>query len=529
VDVAALHDGLTHWAAARPQGEFALHGGRRLTYGEADAAANRLARALLDAGLRSGDRVAMLSRNSVEFALLYYAASRAGLVTVPLNCRLAPPEWRYILNDARARTILAAGEYLGAVDGLRAGLHTVEWFFAIDRAGRPGWEDLAQRTAAQPSTAPAHMVDPDDDLYQMYTSGTTGRPKGAVLTHRAVMANLAQIADILSITPGERSLVVAPMFHAAAVFTTFSCIAAGGSLYVLDEFEPLEVVRVLSEERIGFAVLVAAMIHACLVAAPEAARRRYDSLRLILYGASPIAEPTLRGAMEVFGCDFVQAYGMTEATVALTFLLPADHRQALAGTGAEGGLPLLLSAGRPLPGTEIRIVDEHDRPLPNGMIGEIVARGPQLMRGYFNQPEATAEALRGGWLHTGDAGVMDDERYLYVQDRVKDMIVSGGENVYPREVEEVLLRHPAILDAAVFGVPDERWGETVKAAIMVRAGIPVSSDAIIDFCRDKLGGFKRPRSVDFVAELPRNASGKVLKRVLREPYWQGHRRRVGGA
>jgi acyl-CoA synthetase (AMP-forming)/AMP-acid ligase II len=295
-------------------------------------------------------------------------------------------------------------------------------------------------------------------------------------------------------------------------------------LYIQGDFMPAEVVRALHEERIVYATLVPAMIQACLVTVPHVAESHYPDLRLIGYGASPIAEQTLRRAIEVFKCDFVQAYGMTETTAVLTCLSPADHQRALTEKPA-----LLLSAGRPVIGTEVCVVDEHDRPLPHGTIGEIIARGPQLMRGYWNRPEESAAALRGGWMHSGDAGIIDDEGYVYIQDRVKDMLVSGGENIYPRVVEEVLFQHPAIADAAVIGVPDAQWGETVKAIVVLRQGARATGEEIIDFCRSKLGGFERPRSVDFVEALPRNPSGKVLKRVLREPYWVGHQRHVGGA
>ena len=228
--------------------------------------------------------------------------------------------------------------------------------------------------------------------------------------------------------------------------------------------------------------------------------------------------------MQTFRCGFVQAYGMTEATQAVTFLFPSDHQRALTEKPE-----LLLSAGRAAVGTELRIVDEQDRPVANGTIGAIVVRGPQVMRGYWNRPEETASTCRGGWLHTGDAGTLDDEGYLYVQDRIKDMIVSGGENVYPSMVENVLAQHPAIADVAVIGVPDERWGESVKAIVVLRPGATATEAEIIDFCRSRLGGFQRPRSVDFVDALPRTASGKVLKRLLRDPYWTGHSRRVAGA
>jgi fatty-acyl-CoA synthase len=289
------------------------------------------------------------------------------------------------------------------------------------------------------------------------------------------------------------------------------------------EFNPAEVVRVLSEERIVAATLIPVMIQACLVMVPDVAQRRYDALRLISYGASPIAEATLRRALDVFGCEFFQGYGMTETTAVLTYLLPSDHDRALAGRPE-----LLLSAGRPVAGTELRIVDTAGAPLPLGGVGEIAARGPQLMRGYFNLPEATAEAMAGGWMHTGDAGRLDEEGYLYIEDRVKDMIVSGGENIYPHEIEQVLFEHPAVADAAVIGVPDDQWGETVKAVIVLRKDATATEEEIIDFTRGKLGGFKRPRSVDFASELPYNPSGKVLKRALRESYWAGHTRRVAG-
>ena len=325
--------------------------------------------------------------------------------------------------------------------------------------------------------------------------------------------------------PGERRLLVAPVFHAAgAVATAFRSVCEGGCLYIQTDFNPSEVIRALSEEHIVMAQLVPSMIQACLTTVADVAQRPYEDLCFIIYGASPIAEQTLRRAIAVFKCDFLQGYGMTETTSALTYLLPSDHRHALTQKPA-----LLLSAGRALLGTEVRIVDTDDNPVPNGTIGEVVGRGPQLMKGYWNRPEATAEALRGGWMHTGDAGVMDDEGYVYIQDRVKDMIVSGGENVYPRIVEEVLFQHPAIADAAVIGVPDERWGEMVKAVVVLREGMNATAEEIREFCRGRLGSFERPRSVDFVDARPRNPSGKVLKRTLREPYWAGQQRRVAGA
>jgi acyl-CoA synthetase (AMP-forming)/AMP-acid ligase II len=516
-----VHDYLDFHARRNAAAEFAVFGGRALSYADAQREANRIANAFVRAGLAKGDRVAVLAKNCADFALLYYGAFKAGVVLVPLNYRLVGPEWAYIANDAGARAVIARGELVGAIDAVRGDLRAAKRFVALDAAAPPGWESFADFVAGAPTTAPPVDVSEEDDVYQMYTSGTTGRPKGAVLTHRAVASNLAQFGSVLHLGPGDRYLIVAPLYHAAAAIGTFWCVSVGACAYIQEDFVPGEVVRAIAEDHIVAATLVPAMIQACLVHVPDVERRTFPKLRFVIYGASPISVETLRRAMEVFRCQFAQGFGMTETTAALTFLLPEDHERAL-----REKPELLLSCGRALPGTELKIVDAGGRELPIGEVGEIAARGPQLMRGYWNLPEATAEALRGGWMHTGDAGRLDEEGFLYIQDRVKDMIVSGGENVYPREVEDVLFGHPAVADAAVIGVPSARWGEEVKAVIVLRAGAAASEDDLVQFCRGRLGGYKCPRSVDFVPALPRNPSGKVLKRELREPYWKGQTRRV---
>jgi acyl-CoA synthetase (AMP-forming)/AMP-acid ligase II len=519
-----LHDFLDYRVREHGEKTFAIQDGRSLTYGQALVETNRLANALVEDGLQPGDRIGILSKNSIEYVLLYLAGSKTGVVPVPLNYRLAPREWQYILDDAGARLVLASNDFLKGMDLIRNDLATVGRFIAIDDPGTDNWETYQRWVAGRSTDAPERTITAEHDLFQLYTSGTTGYPKGAVLTQGAVTAALMQLGLEHQIRPGERVLIVAPLFHVAgANATAFPALVAGGCLIIQANFNPAEVVRALSEEQIGMALFVPAMIQACLTAVPDVGQRAFEHLRLIHYGASPIAEHTLRMAMDVFRCDFTQGYGMTEMTAAISVLSAADHRRALAGQPE-----LLLSAGRPVVGTEVRIVDAGDRPVPNGTTGEIVARGPQLTRGYWNQPEATAYNLRGGWMHTGDAGYLDDEGYIYIQDRLKDMIVSGGENVYPRMVEEVLYQHPAVAQAAVIGVPDERWGETVKAIVILRQGMEATAEEIMDFCRDKLGGFERPRSVDFVDTLPRTPSGKVLKRVLREPYWADQPRRVAG-
>lgn len=525
-----LHDFLDYRAREQGEVEFAVHGDRSITYRAAQAEVHRLANALINCcGLRSGDRIAILSKNSIEYMLLYFAASKVGLATIPLNYRLSPGEWSYILNDAGAQVLFAAGEYLQGVETIGSELKTVQEFIAIDGLdalsldGHLGWQTYQGFIANQPDTPPNRIVVTADDVFQLYTSGTTGHPKGAILTHQAVTTHILQMGLAHNIQPGERLLLVAPVFHVAALNAgAFPCLAAGGCLYIQSDFKPAEVVRALSEEKIGMAILVPAMIQACLTAVPDVAQRRYDDLRLIHYGASPIAEATLRRAIETFKCEFSQGYGMTEMSAAISILSWVDHQRAL-----REKPELLLAAGRPVLGTHVRVVDANDHDVPNGTIGEVLARGPQMMKGYWKLPEATEEALHGGWMHTGDAGVLDDEGYLYIQDRVKDMIVSGGENIYPRVVEDVLFKHPAVAEVAVIGVPDEQWGETIKAIVVLRPGMTTTAEEIMSFCQGKLGGFERPRSVDFVDTLPRTPSGKVLKRELREPYWAGQSRRVG--
>ncbi len=516
-----LHDFLDY--RAREQGDtlFAVQGDRGISYRDARDETYRIGNALVGGGLAIGDRVAILSKNSIEMALLYYACSRAGVVPVPLNYRLAAPEWAYIINDSESKLLLAEPEFCEAIAPQLSELETVQRRIAIGDGGGEweGWNTFVDRGEV---VDPGRHIEDGADVYQMYTSGTTGRPKGAILTHYALSSQLHQAAVGIAVRNRERVLVVAPMYHAAAGIMTFATVHAGGTLVIQEDFDPAAVVQALSEQDIAAALLVPAMIQFCLVAVPDVRERSYPSLRLLVYGASPIAEQTLRDAMEVFGCGFVQGYGMTETTAAATYLLAEDHERGLAGESK-----LLSSAGRALVGTDVAIMGAEDRILANGEVGEICVRGPQNMRGYWNLPQASEKALAGGWMHTGDAGIMDDEGFVYIQDRVKDMIVSGGENIYPREIEDVLYQHPGVAEAAVIGIPSEKWGEEVKAVIVAKPDVEVSAEELIDFCQERLGGYKQPRSIDFIDALPRNPSGKVLKKDLREPYWKGHDRRVG--
>jgi acyl-CoA synthetase (AMP-forming)/AMP-acid ligase II len=516
-----LHDSLDFTARETPDALCVECGPDRLNYRQALEHTNRLANALVSAGLAPGERFSVLAKNCLEYPFFYYAGSKSGAVPVPLNYRLAAAELAYIVQDAGSKLVVARGELVELIDSVRGELTEVKTWVSMDGPTPEGWINYRDWIAAQPDQAPEHRSANDDDLYQMYTSGTTGRPKGAILPQNSVAANLLQQMGPVPAHPGEHTLIVAPMYHAAAALTALGSISTGTSMLIHEDFSPADVVDALSTGGVTRTTLVPAMIQACLVLVPDAAERSYERLRLIIYGASPIAADVLKNAIDVFGCEFCQGYGMTETTAAVSFLTNADHQRALAGEPR-----FLLSAGRALPGTQIRIVDDNDESVPNGTVGEIVARGDQMMRGYWNLPEASSEALKGGWMHTGDAGILDDEGYLFIQDRVKDMIVSGGENIYPREIEDALFKHESVADAAVIGVPDEKWGESVKAIVVLRDGQSADGEDLIAHCKSLLASFKCPRSVDFSDVLPRNASGKVLKKDLREVYWKGQDRRV---
>ncbi len=509
-------------AREHPAREFATDGRRRVTYAEAVATAHRIAGAQRDAGLGVGDRVAVLAENSIEYVLFYLGCAMSGCVPVPLNFRLHPREWQFILDDSEAKMVLADPEYVAAVDGLRDSLPRVETLVCIGQPPSAGsWASFDEWVAAaRPGGLP--FLPAGSAMYQIYTSGTTGTPKGIVISHEAMTLQVMQQHASFGPTGvlDGRLLSSAPMFHAG--MTTMWLIATtwGGSLYVQRGFEPAAVLRALREERITWALLVPAMISACLAELTKHPGQTVDNLGLIIYGSAPMPEPILRQAMTTFGCDFIQFYGLSE-TNSLIGLQPADHRRALSERPE-----LLKAAGRPVPGAAVRIVDEHANDVPARVVGEIVLTGPSMMTEYWRNPDKTAETLRDGWLFTGDAGFLDEEGYLYVTDRIKDMIISGAENIYPREIEMILFEHPGVADVAVIGVPDERWGESIKAIVVRQPGSDVSEEELINFVRGSLASYKRPKSIDFIDELPRNPSGKVLKRELREQFWTGQTRRV---
>jgi acyl-CoA synthetase (AMP-forming)/AMP-acid ligase II len=510
---------LTSGADERPDEVVLTHDDDQLTWAMLQDQSRRVASALVRDGVRPGSRVAYLGKNGLPFFPYLFGCALAGAVAMPLNWRLAPREIAAILDDGEAAVVLVDDELTALFEQVERDLTRPATVVTLaDEHSR--WQAL--RSWLGPAEDPGARPAPDDVALQLYTSGTTGRPKGAVLTQRAADANLTQIRTALSLHHTTRNLLTSPMFHTASAVNLFAGWAAGLTAYMIIDFDADGCARFIDDEKITMVSLAPAMIQAMLVGSTALRERRFDALRTVLYGASAINEATLRQILEVFHADFYQAYGQTEATALLTMLGPEDHRRALDGDPA-----LLRSAGRPVVGVELRVTDTDGADCPPGTVGEILARGPQVMSGYWNLPEVSEHALAGGWLHTGDAGYFDDDGYLYICDRVKDMIVSGAENVFPKEIEDVIYQLDGVAEAAVIGVPSQRWGETVKAVVVSRPGAMLTEDEVIAWCRGRLAGYKCPRSVDLVDELPRNAAGKVLKRVLREPYWLGEARQVG--
>jgi long-chain acyl-CoA synthetase len=498
---------------------------RSLSYAEFGQEVARLSGLLKGCGVQTGDRVAILAKNRWEYAALFFAAASVNAVVVPLNWRLSVSELSWILADAAPRVVMAAAPYAQQIDGLRPELPSVGGWFALDEAPE-GWAALS---AALPH-APAHAtVDIDHgtqgslaEFVQVYTSGTTGRPKGAVLTHANVTAGVMAVMPDFALRPGQdKYLQVTPLFHVGGMLSVMVCATNSVTLRLLPEFEPTAAARCMSEERVTHTLMVPAMLR-WMLSEKGIDKLSFPDLRLVAYGAAPMPVPVLELASERLRCQFFQGYGLSETAGMLTILRPEDH--VMDGTPAS--LARLNSAGREMLGTQVRVVDPDGQDVPVGELGEIVARGACVSPGYWNLPEATRESNRGGWFWTGDIGCLDDRRFLTIVDRSKDMIVLGGENIYPREIELVLLGHPAVADCAVIGIPHDTWGEEVQAYVSLRPDVAFEPRELIAHCRQNLARYKCPTKVEQLATIPRNAAGKIEKNVLREPFWKGRARRV---
>jgi len=490
--------------------------GRTLTYGELNARAGKVAGLLVAAEVKPGDRVAWLGRSRETFFEIFFGAAAARACLAPINSRLAIPEIAFILQDSGANLLFVTPDFFAAARAVVAQVNRPIRLIGVggEAEGIESYEVL--RDAATVSSLPAPKA--ADDVLQLYTSGTTGLPKGVRLnnTNYAAFLDLRTKVEGFNYGPDDTVLIVLPLFHVAGTNISFAGLAPGGRVVIAPEFSPAEVLRLIETERVAHVFLVPAMIN-MLLQAPEIATTDLSSLKTVAYGASPISEAVLAEAKARFGCGFIQFYGMTESTGAGTFLKPADHVGEL-----------LRSCGKPWPEMDVKILRDDGSEADTGEIGEIAIWGQMVMAGYWNREEATAQTVTAdGWLKTGDAGFKNADGFVFVHDRVKDMIVSGGENIYPAEVENAILGCPGVADAAVIGVPDDRWGEAVKAVVVAAPGTAPEASEIIAWARQRIAGYKAPKSVDFIDVLPRNASGKVLRRELRKPYWEGRDRNVG--
>ncbi|MGI5125552.1 long-chain-fatty-acid--CoA ligase [Pseudonocardia sp. CA-107938] len=469
------------------------------------------------AGLRPGDRVAVLDLNHPSCLETTLACAQVGTVNAVVNFRLAPPEIIYVINDAGAKILFIGPEFAGAVAQIREKLPTVE---QVVHVGGDGDEYEAWLAAQEPDTD-HYDASPDDCFVQLYTSGTTGFPKGALLTHRGMLAHASNVAADFALDPGSVVQVAMPLFHVGGTSYALLAMARGARISMLRMPDPNAVWDMLERERITHTFLVPALL-AVMAQVPGAAERDVSALKALSYGASPMPLPVMRACLKLFPGVMHQVYGMTEACGVVSSLGPEDHDESPAVAHR------LTSAGKPIHGVEIEIRDPATgEPVPVGTAGELWVRTEQLMAGYWQKPEATEAAITAdGWLRSGDGGYVDEDGYFYVTDRIKDMIISGGENIYPAEIERVLAEHPTVGDVTVIGVPDEKWGEVPKAIVVPAPGQTVDPEALLAWCREQLASFKCPKSVDVIDELPRNPSGKVLKKDLRKPYWEGRERQV---
>ena len=497
-----------HFAETQPDHVALRLGDQAVTYKELNLGSNQIAQALLAQGLAPGDRTVWLGRNSCRYFEYLIGACKAGVTPTPVNWRLTAFEVEQIITDAKPNLIFTDREFRSNIPAVITGRLPVILTDAdaSETMSYDGWKSVAS------TTDPTLDTDPEATCLQIYTSGTTGHPKGAMIAHRSFLALMRASCSPRhgAISVNDLCLVAMPIFHVGGSTYGLNVLYAGATMILHADVNPETIVNDIRNLKIAHAFVVPTVIQ-MMLAVESADAAAFSSMQDIGYGASPIAQPVLEQAMQQFQCGFRQVYGMTEMTGAITIMTPAEHEIAVAEKPS-----LLKSCGKTIPGVELRIVDSNGANELPGEIGEIALKGDMMMTGYWGRPDAFADAVRDGWYFSGDAGYLDDDGFLYICDRIKDMIISGGENIYPAEIESVLIGHDGVLDAAVIGVPNEKWGEEVKAFIVANPNELVSAEELITYCVDKLASFKLPKTVEFIDIVPRNGAGKVQKNVLRE-------------
>jgi acyl-CoA synthetase (AMP-forming)/AMP-acid ligase II len=507
-------------AARFPDKTAIVCDGRSLTYAELDAASDRTSGALESVGLGRGARIAYLGKESENYYDVLFGCAKSGAVLVPINWRLNPAEIKHILGDSTAQLIFVEEEFVSSVEEIADTLPDLRFTVILDGPDGPaaGFEDWKARNTAVPNRLP---VNSDDPIVQIYTSGTTGLPKGVVLAHRSFFAVRDMLdhggLDWIDWRPDDISLIGVPSFHIGGLWWAVQGLNAGVTNIAVRTFISGEALRLIRDKGVTTTCMVPAMLH-MLTSEPSASADAFRTLRKVVYGGSPISEALLERCRAVMNCDFAQIYGLTETGNTAVCLPPEAH--------LRGG-DLLKAAGRPYPGVEVVVRGEHGEELAMGEVGEICIRTPARMTEYWGLPTATAETLKDGWVYTGDAGYLDAEGHVYICDRIKDVVIVAGENVYPAEIEKALEQLPEVAEAAVIGIPDERWGERPHAVVVAAEGATVSRRRLALGLREHLADFKIPTSWEFADHVPRNPSGKILRRKLRERFWSTRERKVG--
>jgi long-chain acyl-CoA synthetase len=519
-----LRDVLNHAVKLYPDKPALLDGDASFTYRQASERVHRLASGLLGLGLKPGDHIAILANNSHRYWESYFVADIAGMPLAPLNIRLAAHELEFILNDGEVKALLLGMEYLPLYNAFKDKVPGLKHVILLNGESTDGFVDYERLVeASQPLTSSVREWSEDDMINLCYTGGTTGLPKGVMLSQKNIISNASHAVVMGGFTEADTWLHVAPMFHLADAWACYSLTMVGGTHAFVPGFTPQGTLEAIQGHKVTKTILVPTMIN-FLINFPGLSAFDTSSLDLILFGASPMPVDRLQAAAKVLGPKLVQAYGMTETSPLLTSM----QKQWISWDGSAEDNRRLASCGRQVPGVDVRIVDEETgEDVKPGQVGEIIARGPNVMLGYWKRPEETAKALRNGYMHTGDLATIDDNAFVYIVDRAKDMIISGGENIYSTEVENALYEHPAVLEAAVIGIPDPQWGEAVLAIVVPREGTTPTDTEIIEHCRTLIAGYKCPKRVVFQSEpLPKSGPGKILKTELRKPFWEGKEKQV---
>lgn len=510
------------WARQTPNNEAIIDSttGRRITFADLDTHVRKLANGLLALGLEKGDRVGVLSMNSIEYCAVYFACGRAGLVTQPMNWRLSGPELKKIIDNGEPKVYISQGQYAEVAAELQGSVDCVEHWLQYGEGGDGSYEAMVE---AAPDHEPAGSADigTDDPLFILYTGGTTGESKGALHSHKSVYFGMLNQTVAERIVPSDVYMLTGQMFHIPIVLA-INYLAHGCPL-VLMNFDAKLAMELIQKEKVSAFLGVTTMLN-WMMAVPDFDSYDISSLRNIQYGGGPMPSRVIKEAMDKFPCTLIQGYGQTEGTT-MTFLAQEDHIRAI----EDGHHPERLKAcGREGFVTSVRVVDAdgNDVPTDGETPGQIIVKSEANMLGYFRRPDLTAETIRDGWMYTGDVATMDSERYVFIVDRAKDMIISGGENIYSVQVEEAISKHEAVLETAVIGIPDDEWGESVKAYVVLKPGTTATEDEIIETAKANLASYQKPRSVEFIDELPKAPTGKILKRVLRDPYWADEERDV---